>query len=137
MTLPTYRPGRKPNRIVWSVLLLVLTASIGDAQTSANTVISNQAQAVYMYKSFPQDTTQSNVVLFTVLDAPNFEMTISNHDTLTFGRDTVTFRIVYKNVGNKLADSAEIEGMLPPAGFRFVPNSTGGSIEGNTVTWRV
>jgi uncharacterized repeat protein (TIGR01451 family) len=137
MTLPTYRPGMKSTRAICFALLLVMASSTVHAQTSANTVITNQAQAVYKYKSLPQDTTRSNAVLFSVLDAPNFEMSFSNRDTLTFGKDTVAFRIVYKNVGNKIADSATIEGMLPPAGFRFVPGSTGGTIAGKTVTWRV
>jgi len=125
-------------KIVSQLSLLCLAAfALLFPQTAPNTIISNQAKASYQYKAQPADTTRSNFVLFTVLDAPNFEMAISNVDTLTFGKDTVTVRIVYTNVGNKLADSVMIEGLLPPAGLRFVPGSTGGTISGNSVTWRV
>jgi uncharacterized repeat protein (TIGR01451 family) len=107
------------------------------SQTAPNTQISNQAKAVYQYKSFPADTVVSNAVQFNVLDAPNFEISFGARDTAVFGKETLLVRIVYKNVGNQKADSATVNGILPPAGLRFVPGSTKGSISGGIVTWKV
>ncbi|MEW6060715.1 MAG: hypothetical protein AB1600_02120, partial [Bacteroidota bacterium] len=107
------------------------------AQTAPNTEVINQAKAVYQYKSFPQDTIVSAPIIFHVLESPNFELSFGARDTVVFGKETLQVRLVYRNVGNKAADSAVIEGVLPPAGLRFVPGSTGGTISGNSVTWVV
>jgi uncharacterized repeat protein (TIGR01451 family) len=139
MVFPTYysKSIRLANNVLVTMLFMYIFSSILFAQTSPNTIIRNQAKAAFQFKTLPADTTRSNIVAFSVLDAPNFEMSISNTDTLTFGKDTVTFRIVYTNIGNRTADSASIEGMLPPVGFRFIPGTTGGTIQGNAVTWKV
>ncbi|MEW5797475.1 MAG: OmpA family protein [Bacteroidota bacterium] len=107
------------------------------SQTAASTQITNQAKATYQYKSFPADTVKSGVVQFTVIEAPNFELSFGARDTNVFGRETLQVRLVYKNVGNLKADTATIQGILPPAGLRFVPGSTKGIISGGTVTWTV
>ncbi|MFA5833132.1 MAG: OmpA family protein [Bacteroidota bacterium] len=107
------------------------------SQTAPNTVISNQANAKFQFKSFPIDSIKSNNVQFSVLESPNFEMSFSNPDSFVFNRETLIVKITYKNIGNKTADTAIVEGMLPPAGLRFVPGSTGGVISGSTVTWKV
>ncbi len=126
------------SNIARAVLLLIAGVSMfALSQTAPNTVISNQAKALYQFKTYPKDSIQSNVTQFSVLEAPNFEMSFSSPDSFVFNRETVTVRIVYKNIGNKTADTATIEGLLPPAGMRFVPGSTGGSISGNSVTWRI
>lgn len=122
--------------------LIVMSFSLGlftesSAQTAANTPVRNEAKALYQFRSRPADTVRTNTVIFTVLDAPNFELRIGNRDTLTFGKDTVVLRFVYTNVGNKTADSAVVQGILPPAGMRFVPGSTGGTIDGGTVSWLI
>ncbi|MFZ4619612.1 MAG: OmpA family protein [Bacteroidota bacterium] len=119
-----------------SVLLTGLTLT-AFSQTAPNTVITNTAKARFQYKSLPKDSVNSNTIQFSVLEAPNFEMSISNPDSFVFGKETVTVRLVYKNIGNTSADTATIDGMLPPAGMRFVPGSTSGVITGNTVSWKV
>ncbi|MFA6468410.1 MAG: OmpA family protein [Bacteroidota bacterium] len=121
-------------------ILIALAAALSIAvypQTAPNTVISSQAKAVFQYKTFPQDTIKSNVLQFTVLDAPNFEVSFSEENSAVFGKETVAVRIIYKNVGNKKADSAFVEGVLPQAGMRFLPGSTAGTISGSTVKWKL
>ena len=93
-------------------VLITGVTTLSFSQTAPNTQITNTANAHYQYKFFPKDSVNSNTVLFSVLDAPNFEMSISNPDSFVFARETVTVRIVYKNVGNASADSASIEGIL-------------------------
>lgn len=107
------------------------------AQTPPNTQIRNQAKSVYTYKNFPADTILSNPVQFNVLSAPNFEISFGVRDTNVFGKETLQVRLVYKNVGNAKADTATINGVLPLAGLRFVPGSTGGTIAAKTVTWKI
>ncbi len=107
------------------------------AQTAPNTPISNQARSVFQYRSFPSDTVLTNIVTFTVVEAPNFEISFGNPDSLVFSKETLAVALVYRNVGNQTADTALIEGVLPPAGMKFLPGSTGGVISGSTVTWRV
>ncbi|MHB1050006.1 MAG: OmpA family protein [Bacteroidota bacterium] len=106
-------------------------------QSAPNTQIRNQAKAAFQYKSYPVDTVLSNQVQFTVLDAPNFELRFGTRDSTVFDKETLLVRLVYKNIGNKKADTAVINGILPPAGLRFVPGSTMGTISGRTVTWTV
>lgn len=119
------------------VVLITFCVISSFSQTAPNTEIRNQAKAVYQYKSFPPDTIVSASVIFNVLESPNFELSFGARDTVVFGKETLQVRLVYHNIGNKTADSAVIEGVLPPAGLRFVPGSTGGIISGNSVTWVV
>ncbi|MBI2429811.1 MAG: DUF11 domain-containing protein [Ignavibacteriales bacterium] len=123
--------------LVNTSLLLFGFAQIILGQTAPSTQITNQAKATYQYKTFPPDTVKSGVVQFSIIEAPNFELSFGARDTNVFGRETLQVRLVYKNVGNVKADTATIEGILPPAGLRFVPGSTKGTISGGTVTWKV
>ena len=125
-----------------SILRTIFTLIVGVGmfvfpQTVPNTIILNQAKALYQFKTYPRDSINSNVTQFSVLDAPNFELSFSQPDSFVFKKETVTVNIVYKNIGNKIADSASIVAAFPPAGMKFVPGSTSGSISGNTVTWKL
>jgi uncharacterized repeat protein (TIGR01451 family) len=111
--------------------------AILSAQSAPNTQIRNQAKAAFQYKSYPADTVVSNAVQFSVLEAPNFELRFGMRDSIVFGKETLLVRLVYKNIGNKKSDTAVINGILPPAGLRFVPGSTQGVLSGGTVTWTV
>ncbi|HAP37069.1 MAG TPA: hypothetical protein DCQ28_14505 [Bacteroidetes bacterium] len=124
-------------RIFWSLLFVMMYGGLLFSQTAPNAQIINQAKAVYTFKTFPADTIRSNTTQFTVLDARNFELSFGSTNAFVFAKETVVVRLVYKNIGNKKADTASIEGVLPPAGLRFVPGSTKGVITGNTVTWKV
>lgn len=125
------------NRIYWSTIFTLIVSGLLFSQTAPNSTIINQAKAVYTFKTFAADTIRSNTTQFFVLDAPNFELSFGTTNTFVFSKETVTVRFVYKNIGNKKADTATIEGVLPPAGLRFVPGSTKGVITGNTVLWKV
>lgn len=107
------------------------------AQTPAGSQILNQGYVRYTYKSYPVDTVKTNTVAFTVLDAPNFELRFGTMETIAFSRETVLVRLVYKNVGNKIADTASVEATLPFSGMRFVNGSTKGTINGNVVRWNI
>ncbi len=120
-----------------TAMCIFMLPSIIFAQSAPNTQIRNQAKAAFQYKTFPGDTVVSNQVQFTVLDAPNFELRFGTRDSMVFGKETLVVRLVYKNIGNKKADTAVINGILPPAGLRFVPGSTKGTISGGTVSWTV
>ena len=120
---------------ILSLVLLCLQVAL--TQTSGNTTITSQAKAIYKYKTFPADTVPSVPVVFTILAAPNFEFSFGARDTNVFSKETLLVRFVYKNVGNVKADSATIETVLPPAGLRFVPGSTQGTISNGTVTWKI
>jgi uncharacterized repeat protein (TIGR01451 family) len=130
---------RLPYRLVFAafVVATMVVTSVALSQTAPNTQIRNQAKAGFQYKTFPADTVVSNSVQFTVLAAPNFEISFGARDSMVFGKETLQVRIVYKNIGNLKADSATVKGILPPSGLRFVPGSTKGSITGGTVTWKV
>ncbi len=123
--------------VAYVCFALVALVGFSFSQTAPNTQITNQAKAVYKYKTFPTDTIHSNQVLFRVKEAPNFSISFGARDTNVFGKETVFVRLVYTNIGNANADTATIEGILPPAGLRFVPGSTSGTISGSTVTWKI
>ena len=125
------------SRFIYSTLFAIMFSGILFPQTAANTAIINQAKAVYTFKTFPADTIRSNTTQFTVLEAPNFELNFGTTNSFVFSKETVIVRLVYKNIGNKIADTASIEGILPPAGLKFIAGSTKGVISGNTVTWKV
>lgn len=124
-------------RTILMIGLSVLYVGFLFPQTAPNTHILNEAKATYKFRSYPTDSIQSNVVLFSVLDAPNFEISFGTTNSFVFAKETVIVRLVYTNVGNQKADTATIEGILPPAGLRFVPGSTKGTISGSTVSWTV
>jgi uncharacterized repeat protein (TIGR01451 family) len=124
-------------RIFWSSLIATLFVGILFPQTAPNTSIINQAKAVYTFKTFPVDTIRSNTTQFIVLDAPNFELSFGTTNSFVFSRETVSVQLIYKNIGNKKADTASIECVLPPAGLTFIPGSTLGSINGNIAAWKV
>lgn len=130
------RTGLFRTLVFVTVLGAVFPAAM-TGQTAPGTEVRNQARGLYQYRSFPQDTARSNPVQFTVLAAPNFSISFGARDTMVFGKETLQVRLVYTNIGNQTADSAVVTGVLPPAGLSFVPGSTGGSVSGNTVTWRV
>lgn len=130
--------SRSVQQIFYQAVTLFLgITSVLYSQSLPNTQITNQAKASYNYKSFPTDTIRSNTVLFAVKEAPNFSMAFSPGDSNVFGKETLTVRLTYTNIGNAKADSATIEGILPAAGMRFVPGSTGGMISGKSVIWKI
>ena len=127
-------------RILIAVLHLSLMAGAAGslyAQSTAGSPVLNQAKAVYQFKSFPNDTIVSNTVQFSILAVPNFELSFSVQDSNVFGKETLAVHLVYKNIGNTAADTASVRAILPATGLRFVPGSTGGTISGKTVTWKV
>ncbi|MFA6456615.1 MAG: OmpA family protein [Bacteroidota bacterium] len=136
--MPTKKNFRVRSQIVamlFAVSAVVCTMAL--AQTAPNTVITSQAKAVFQFKAFTPDTIKSNVVQFSVLDAPNFEISFSEENNAVFGKETVAVRIIYKNVGNKKADTASVEAFLPQSGMRFLAGSTTGTISGSSVKWKL
>ncbi|MBW7888715.1 MAG: DUF11 domain-containing protein [Bacteroidetes bacterium] len=107
------------------------------SQTAPGSQIINQGIIFYKYKNFPVDTLKTNTIAFSVLDAPNFDLSYGTMETKVFAKETVIVSLVYKNVGNKTADSATVEVELPMTGISFVNGPSSAIITGKTAQWKI
>lgn len=131
--IPKYRTYLQG--LVCIVMLSAILSESGLGQTAGGTQVSAQATGTYSYKKRPF-AISSSVVTFTVASLPNFEMHYTVKDSNVIFNDVVQLWLEFKNVGNAAADTVTIQSVVPPTAVSIVSTSDGGTISGNTVTWK-